>query len=258
MADAFKFSLKVDQRQFDAALKRYAATTQKLPSEIVNQKGWRIGQKAVWYAPVTTAEQIKTELGMEKAMELVKLKSGRFSHAKKNLKAFFSNSPDAQDAPLLALIIQARASHGGKPSPWKGKSREEGARAMLDEMRRVYGARQKSRAYFKACFATIRDIFKNAVKRLPFSAPDSRGSGTFGSLGRDKGRIADARPATGAGRALATLTIISPRHDLKGAIYKHAEPALQRAFDEEGASTWQHAIENEYRQAARLLGIKTN
>ena len=191
-------------------------------------------------------------------MELVRLKSGRFSKNKKNLRSFFGSS---NGPPLLALIIQARAGRRGKDSPWKGVSREEGAQRMLDAMRQVFGARMKSRGFFKAAFATLRDTFRQAAgNRVPFSDSSSRGSGTQTSMKRDAGRIAKGSPATATqgARASARFQIISPRHDIKAAIYQYAQPVLQAAFDEEAAWIYQKAAELEYKQAAKLSGIRTN
>jgi hypothetical protein len=264
MANAI--SIKVNDSKMKAAIRRLSAVSSKLPSELVNQKAYRIAQKAVWYSPAVSKETIATELNA--AVELVKEKSGkRFSRSQKGKVIFGNLGNEAKDdanntVPLLALIIQARAKKkGGKPSPWKGVNRQEGARRMLEAMRKVYGARQKSRAYFKACFATIRDIFQSASKgRLPFSNPSSRGSGTVASMARDRGRIADGTPASVGGfrKAIAQFWIVSPRHDLKAAIYKHAQPALQRAFDEEAGDTWKHALETEYKNACKIAGIRTN
>jgi len=235
------------------AIRRAFITGSKSRKELVNQKSHRILQKAVWYAPTVSKETIERELGMEKMNLDVFTKKGVLSKAKKHMKAYFFGE-NIDDVPLLALIIQSRHR---KPSPWKGVDRAEGARRMLEAMRRVYGARQKSRAYFKACFATARDVFKNALKKLPMSDPASRGSMTQGSMARDRGRIADATPATERNPAIAKFWIVSPRHDRNDALGKHAAPALQRVYDEAAESTWRHSIEKEYKEACRLAGIRT-
>lgn len=254
-------NIKFDSSEIDSALRNLAVVSDKKPSELVNQKSYRIFQKCVWWAKVTEKETIENELGASAALELVKLKSGRYSRAKKNVKSFFGQGDgDQDDFPLAAAIIQSRAGRSGKPSPWKGVDRATGAKNMLDSMRKLYGARQKSRGYFKACFATIRDVFKaKTPKKLPFSDPAGRGSGTVASLARDKGRIADATPAID-GKSIATSTfwIVSPKHDIKDAISKFVEPVLQRAMDEEADSTAEHAAEKEYEDTIRALGIKVS
>ncbi len=250
-------SFKFDMSEMNESLRRLTVVSDKLPSELVNQKSWRIFQKATWWMKAVEKETIQQELGASAALELVKLKSGRFSRSKKNIRQFFGQGNGTGDFPLLAAIIQSRAGKGGKPSPWKGVDRATGANRMLDEMRKVYGARQKSRGYFKACFATLRDVFKQASGKLPFSSASSRGSGTVASLARDRGRIADGNPAAkNSSVATASFWIVSPKHDIKNALDKHAALILQRAIDEEASSTAQHAAEKEYRGAIAALGIK--
>ena len=259
-------NFKFDASEMDAALAKLSLVSDKLPSELVNQKGWRIFQKAVWWMKAVEAETIKTELEASAATELVLVgrrgvgKGLRYSRARKNIKMFFGDY-SGNGFPLAAAIIQARSGKegSGKLSPWYGVSRAEGAKRMLDAMRRFYGARQKSRGYFKACFATIRDVFKSRQGSLPMSDPGSRGSGTVSSLARDKGRISDAEPAVkGAKLAKATFWLQSPKHDIKDAMDAHASPVLQAAFDEESEVTFQHAAELEYVQAIKALGIRVS
>lgn len=262
---AIKFTFK--SAEMDAALTRLYYVSDKTAAELVNDKGQAIFRKCVWGMKVVEAATIKEELEASAATELVLVgkrgvgKGLRYSRAKKNIKMFFGDS-SGKGFPLLAAIIQSRAGKpgSGKLSPWYGVSRAEGAKRMLDAMRKVYGARQKSRGYFKACFATIRDVFRSAsTRQLPFSDPASRGSGTVASLARDRGRIADATPATGrSGLAIAKFWLVSPRHDLKDAMREHAEPVLQAAFDSEAGHTWERAIEEEYKEAAKLVGFRVS
>lgn len=263
MAAGFKFDIRVDRREMDAALKRLYVFSKWAPAKLVNHAAYRSNQKAVWYAPTVKKETIATELNAASTLTLIK--SGkRFRRQNTARTASFGNLGNlarvAKNAgvPLLALIIQSRAPK--HPSPWKGVSRAQGAAAMLEKMRRILGARQKSRAYFKACFATVRDAFKRAAGgKIPFSDEKSRGSGTVASMRRDLGRIAKVKPATKAQgfKALATFEIISPRHDLEGAIYKHAAPALQRGMDEEAAFLLKKSYELELRNFCKAAGIRT-
>jgi hypothetical protein len=260
MANDYTFT--VDDREFKDALRRLSNASTKSLSELVNQKAYYINRRAVWYAPEVSKETISTELNQ--AIPLTLIKSGKRFSRSKSLKSVFGAVGNLakveayRNVPLLALIIQARARNG-KSSPWAGKTRAAGAAAMLTAMQRVYGARQKSRAYFKAAFATCRDVFRNATKKpLPSSDSGSLGSGTTKSISRDRGRIGDAKPATRGQKPIATFWIVSPRHDLKEAINTYATPALQRAFDEEAGDTWRKAIELEYKEQCAFLGIKTS
>lgn len=253
-------NFQFDSSELNAALRRAYLTTDKLPADLVNQKGWRIFQKATWYMPQVSAATIAGELGAGVNLRLLKSgkRKGQFARNKK-VNFFGVGESRTEGVPLLALIIQARTRKSGKRSPWYGVDRATGAQQMRDEMKKIYGARQKSRAYFKACFATIRDVFRRVSNSLPLSDPNSRGSGTVASLARDRGRLADARPAVSrAAFARADFWLVSPRHDLKDAISKHAAPVLQRAFDEEASETWNHAIQKEYIQALRAVGISAS
>jgi hypothetical protein len=254
---ANNYTFRVDDREFKDALRRLANVSPKSLAELCNQKAYYINRRAVWYAPAVSRETIAMELSQATPLKLIK--SGkRFSKSKSQKSVFGAVGNMAKieaykNIPLLALIIQARARKG-HPSPWKGVSRAAGAAAMLTAMQRVYGARQKSRAYFKAAFATCRDVFVQFLKKRPLT--DFRASVTTKSLSRDKGRIGDATPATKS-NPRATFWIVSPRHDLKDSIDQYATPALQRAFDEEAGDTWQKAFELEYKEQCGLIGIKT-
>ena len=267
MADAI--NLHIDDVEFQEALRRLAMVSPKTCCELVNQKAYRITQKAVWYSPQVSEAKIAADLGAVRVQGNVLIgkrgrgKGLRVSMAASNITNVFTQiegqrtQGENTGVPVLALIIQARAGFdkGGKLkfSPWYGKSRAAGAAAMAAAMLRVYGARQKSRAYFKACFATARDIFKLACRKP--TSPDINGT-IIKSQARDRGRLADGKPALD--KPIATFWITSPRHDLKEAIYKYAQPALQRAFDEEAGDTWRHAIELEYKEECAILGIKTS
>ena len=255
MANAVSF--KFDMTEMNKALASLNTVSNKLPSELVNQKSWRIFQKATWWMPQVSAATISGELGASARLRILKSGARKGQYARSKKANFFGQGEGSQDSfPLLAAIVQSRST-SENPSPWKGVNRATGAKQMIDAMKKVYGARQKSRAYFKACFATIRDVFKQSRGSLPFSDPKSRGAGTVASLARDRGRIADAKPATkGTSMATATFWLISPKHDVKNALDKYAAPVLQRAVDEEASSTQQHADEEQFKEAIRVLGIR--
>src|SRR5260221_8280190 len=103
MANAVYF--KFNMAEIDTALARLNVVSNKLPSELVNQKSWRIFQKSVWGMKVVERETIQKELGASAAMELVRLKSGRYSKNKKNIRQFFGQGDsDQEDFPLAAAI----------------------------------------------------------------------------------------------------------------------------------------------------------
>ncbi len=248
---------KFDASQLQESLKRLAVVSDKLPSEIVNQKGWRIFQKSVWGMKAVSKETIQSELGASAGHVLVRLKSGKYSRAKKNVRMFFGQGAgDDENLPLAVAILQSRAQRGS-PSPWKGVDRATGAQRMTEALRKFYGARQKSRAFFKATFGVIRDTFKAVSVKSSGLAGASDGIPKAGSLLERKGKIADAVPARqGSSKAVSTFWLQSPKHDAKDAVDQYAGPVLQKAMDDEASSTAQHAAEKEYKDAIAALGIK--
>lgn len=246
-------NIKFDSREIQQALKRLSFVSDHMPGELVNQKSYRIFQKCVWGMKAVKKETIERELGASAAMQLVKLKSGKYSRSKKNIQIFFGQGDSEQENfPLAAAIIQARARKSGKSSPWAGVSRAEGAEKMLEAVRKLYAGRQKSKAYFKATFATIRDIFKRKTRKRGLSIGNEAVAGPDGQA-----RIANAVPAKETGsNAVSTFWLESPKHDIKDAIEQYAAPVLQEAMDKEADSTAEHAAELEYKQAIRAFGIK--
>ena len=243
------------------ALRRMSIASNKLPAEVCNRAVFSMAIKAKKNMPVVSASKIQSELESQKIMPLMMSASGkRFLKAKKLLETVFFK--EFGGAPLLALIIQSRVRSGGfwniPSSPWAGVSRAEGAQQMLDAMRHVYNARVRSSGYFKACASVIYLVFKNSIGQ---SRPPESGGGVHsgeGSLSRRIGKIAGGTPATGKGKASATFWFASPTPDTKAAIYKIAQPVWERAMEDEAKFVMAKAIEKEYRDAAKAIGIRTN
>lgn len=253
MANAVTF--RWNSTQFDLALNRYAALSKKTPAEICNKKAYYIVRRAIWYTRKADIGEMREQLGESKAMELHLIKSGkRFSHSKKNIKSFFSQGDGTQGAPLLAMIIQARASRGGKASPWKGVSRAVGAAKMLEKMRQVWNARARSVAFIKSGWIQARELFKQfsgGGRGLPPNEPASTGPKQIG-VAKGGGTLASA-----IWKAKAVFwNSASANHDHKEATIKYGEPALQQAFDEEYDSTMGE-VEKRLKEHAKACGIRT-
>src|ERR1035441_9032646 len=158
---AGSISFRVDSTQFDQALRQYAALSKRTPAEVCNKKAYYIVRRAIWHTHKADFATMREQLGESKAMELHLIKSGkRFSRSKKNIKSFFGQGDGTQGAPLLAMIIQARAGRGGEASPWKGGTRAAGAALMLAAMRTVWNARARSIGFIKSGWITARELFK--------------------------------------------------------------------------------------------------
>ena len=239
---------KFDTSELNAALKKLGEVSDKLPSEIVNKKSFFIFRDAAEKMKAVEKETIQTELGASAAHVLRRLKNGKYSRAKNNVKMFFGQgSGNDADLPLAVAILQSRASKG-KPSPWKGVDRITGAQRMTEALRKFYQARQKSRGYFKKGFQQLRGIFRKSANNLS-------GGGREGENGQL--RISNAKPASkNTSKAIAEFWMESPKHDKKDAIDKYASPVLQAAMDKEASSTAQHADEEQFKEAIRALGIR--
>lgn len=241
-------SFKFDSSELNRELVRLSVLSDKAPADIVNRKSFFIFRDAEKNMKAVEAQTIKDELGAEAAsfQLLTRLKSGRYSRSKKNLRTFFGQGAGKdEDFPLLAAIIQARARKSGKPSPWKGKDRQAGAAAMQEAMQKVFSSRQSARGYFKKGFANLRYLFKRATKATGNTTPPEGKSD----------HIANGTIARG-NRAIATFFVKSTDHDKNDALDKYASPVLQAAFDREASSTAEHVDELEFKDAIKALGIK--
>lgn len=218
-----------DQSRFDADLREALRTmTSDNWPRFLNKKAYYATRKAIWYTKKVEKETISRELEEGKAMELVRIKSGkRYSTAKKNVKSFFGSK--AGRVPLLALILQHRVSHGGKDrSPWYGKKRPEGGAAMLAKMRRVFGARISSIGFIKAGWTGARDMLKASVYGNTKSMPpdDAKKKPSGRTMGY-------AIPATSANLNVVIFNEAMSRFDKNDALQRVGGKGLQMALDDE-------------------------
>jgi hypothetical protein len=243
--------------EFTRTLNQYAGLTKKTPSEICDKKSYYIIRRAIWHTHKADIEEMREQLGETKAMELHNIKSGkRFSRSKKNIKSFFSTGAGDQGVPLLAMIIQKRAGHSSKGSPWKGVSRASGAARMLEAMRHVWNARARSIAFIKSCWIPARELFKGRAGGGGRGLPPSEGAAIGGPkvIGVPKG---GGTPASVVWKAKAVFwNSASTKRDHKGAVFQYGEPALQQAFDEETADTMRE-VERRLKEHAQACGIRT-
>ena len=149
--------------------------------------------------------------------------------------------------PLIVAIIQKRK--GG--SPYKGKSRAAGRRAMAKAVKRKAWFRQRSIAYLKSGIASAQKPF------LKFS------SGSTGvpqdndpllkPVGRPKGFGTIATP----GNQVMAIAISKTNTRKQGdrGLMKFALPALHKAYADELADTVRQ-LEIELTKTARRVGVK--
>lgn len=230
MAQEFKW----DQAVFDRTLREYMQVSSRTMAQIINAKAYYIAANALWNTPKASAEKIRLALGETKGMMLTKLKSGKFSRNKKNLRSFFGAGEGRTKAPLLALVVQKQHRLAGKPSPWAGKSREAGAAAMLEAMRIAFNARMRSIAFLRAgwlpSIRTLRRVcaFSDLTQARNINSGDAR------QYGRPKGYAVPGRD--GFNPVALIVNEATTMRDKRGALIRFGAPALQQAFDNETLS----------------------
>ena len=226
-----------DQSTFDGTLARYLHEHESsVWPNCLNKKAYYVARKAIWFTRKVAPETISRELQESKATELHKVRSGRrYSQAKSNVKSFFGSYGQA---PLLALIIQKRATQNWTSgdffgrSPWYGKSRSAGAAAMLKAMRKVFGARMRSIAFIKAGWINARNVmersFTGSRKGLPAGEK---------FLQTYVGKLGGATPATAQSLRATIWNDANARHDHKHALDVYGGEGLQKAMADEAADT---------------------
>lgn len=236
-------SVRVDTREFDAAMKRYMLTSKESIGEVVKRKAFFIARRAVVETPKADSklkrELLKQVVVAEKLLgQRVRIsKSGKITKGRMITQKI-------KGAPLAALIINARRGRTGEKGLYGG--------AMKEAVNQLVAARMKSIAFLKSGWIPAIKFLEKLVKKKA-GAPrmDSRAA----QVGRAKG----SGKVEGAGfHVKATIeNAASAKRDKKQALDKFGIPALQRAFDFETLSTWKKAIEREFKEAASAAGIKT-
>lgn len=258
-----------DQSRFDRAISARIALigSERTPAQIANTAAYWIAVNTKARTPFSSISTIDTELNV--ATGLVRSKSGkRFLRAKKIQPANrqfgtlgnLAKLPKNQAAPLLALIISARANPGSRynqltggrwaitASPFKGKYQAAGAQAMLDMMRRMLSARHSSIKYLLSGeIPAIRTLAPLAVNkyRRGAASPAQDNSAYHGTDGVARGY---AIPASEGFSVVATIanatgTVGANREAQNAALWKYVAPARQEAIDIE-AELMESYVEN--------------
>jgi hypothetical protein len=128
----------------------------------------------------------------------------------------------------------------------------------------MVSARRSSTGFFKVCAATVKFMFKAALRNAPTSPASDTGLGAeatpgTGNVSRNIGRLAGGQPAAdGAVSATARWWVTATEPDTKGmgaaGLRKVAEPVWQAAVDAEAASIRDYA-ERAYGETIRSEGI---
>lgn len=230
--------LKIDTTEFNATFAEYLRVSKMEFAKAVNTKAFFIALKAMPETP--KADKLKIGRSLSKLI---------FTFGNKGRKSLatvqrFGRYGQKQEAPVAALIINARRKKRGKPGLYGAK--------MKKAISTIISARQRSVAY-------LRSGWLPAVRRLGPLADKSgapRPGDTGRQFGQDKGRAIPAVPGALAVCEIAnSIGLIGPQAaEQRRAIDKHARPALQRAVDAESASMVTYLNRKAY-EAATKLGI---
>ncbi len=225
-------TVRVDNREFTASLRQYVKLSRTAFPDIANRKAFFIARGATRETPKADKNTIKSQLG-----SLIGRKG-----KKRRLKLAQGTT---HDAPLAALIINAWRGRAGKPGLFGAE--------MRDAIEKLLALRMRSIAFIKSGWLPAIRIL-GAKVRSKSGAPREDKSAAI--VGKDKGRAIPARD--GAFRVRATIeNSASTSRDKKQALFKYGEPALERAFAAETASTIAE-IERRLREAAQKARIRTN
>ncbi|MDD5351099.1 MAG: hypothetical protein PHQ12_12880 [Chthoniobacteraceae bacterium] len=226
-------SIRVNTTEFDRVLRRYIELNKRDLPDIVNRKAYEIAKVACALTHRTGKGQVARELGvrLRRVREMNPL-TNRLHRVRRAYAA------TAGEAPLAALIINARRGSKGQPGLY--------GRAMERAIYRLTVIRDQSRAFIASgwvpAIATLGTLvglqFRGAKK-----------------IGRAKGSAVPARP--GSYKVMARITnAASAKRDHKEALILYGEPALQSAFHQETRSMKDY-IARKLGDSARSLGIKT-
>jgi hypothetical protein len=254
---------KFDTSQLELATRQLVAANGKDLSDAFNKKmGWLL-RRWLWLTPKADKSKMVRQLGLQMKLyqsgEKVSKKTGKVLKFKGGWKIKGAGrgnvrSKRLRDAgamfPLIFAIINKRK--GG--SPFKGKTRAAGRRAMAKAVKRKTWFRTRSIGYLKSAIASAQKPF------LPFSSGSSNGvppaenDSALKPVGRPKGFGTLATPGNRL-LAVAVNKALTRKQGDRG-LMKYALPALRKAYADELADT-QGYLEQVLRKTARRVGVKT-
>ena len=146
-----KTGIEIDTREFQEAMKFYLKHSKRDLAFVVNKRAINVSFLTMKKTPSASAARINRDLRKRIAVDSRKGK---------------------KKPPLAALLIASGSDKIGGKKPARGLY---GA-AMKEEIERVIGRRQRTRAYIKSGFIkTIRDLERKVPGRQGFSKPAGEG-----------------------------------------------------------------------------------
>lgn len=206
-----------DQSVFDAVLSEYMRHTKRTYTEVLNTKAFFIARKALAFTKKASAQDIGDTLGRlvavrRTSLTLRSVKSQRFELAPAR----------EYDAPLAALIVNARAAPGeGKYGP-----------QMTLAIRKMINSRMRSIAFLKSGWIPAIRILEPYARDKRGAAPRDPQARIFG---QEKG---SAVPAIEGETMITSIINSALGTGATGskALAKYGGEALDRAFADEAAS----------------------
>lgn len=232
-----RVTFRINSKEFDEALRLYMEYTRRALADVLNKKALFIARGALRLTPSTAAGVITSSLG-----QIIRHKN-RTDMKTVRAGAVYSNLGGREsEAPLAALIINARRGRNSMPGLWGPE--------MTAAIAQLISARNRSRAFLKSGWIP-------AIRALSPLVSQSYGtegaSGRAVQVSRAKGSATPARPG------LACKAIIensaSGDHETHEALVKYGAPALQQAFNNEAASMTRWVADRQFEEAKRV-GIK--
>lgn len=252
---------RFDTSSLELATRQLVAENGKDLSAAFNKKmGWLL-RRWLWLTPKADRSKMVRQLGLQlklyqsgekvtKTGKTIKFKGGwRIKGAGKGNVRSKRLSDRGEMFPLIFAIVNRRK--GG--SPFKGKTRAAGRRAMAKAVKRKAFFRTRSIGYLRSAIASAQKPF------LPFSSGSSGGvppvenDSSLKPVGRHKGFGTLATPGNRVLAVAVDKSLTRAQGD-KG-LMKFALPALNKAYADELADTARY-LEEVLTKTARRLGVK--
>jgi hypothetical protein len=223
-------TVKINDREFNATLRKYASLSKRDPKQICDTKAFFVARGATRLTKRVSSKQITAELG-----KIVKTKAGR---TLKLVAATFRAGESLAEA-----ILRARYAKDGKAQPTKAQ--------MGELIAKFIAARRRSIAFIAACNIP-------AIKRLAPLAWTKKGAPPADRQSKQYGQPkGSASPAQESWIARTTIVnAASASRDHVGAVDKYGSPAYRQALEDERQSMMKH-MEDKLRKTAQQAGIKT-
>lgn len=256
-----KSLLRFDTSALELAVRQISAENSKDLATAFNKKmGWLL-RRWLWLTPKADRAKMVRQLGLQmklyqsgekttKTGKILKFKGGwKIKGAGKgNLR-----SKRPRDAGEMFPMIIALISKSKKGSPYKGKTRAQGRRAMARLVKRKSFFRTRSIGYLKSAIATAQKPFLKYSSGSSNGVPANESDPQLKPVGRPKGFGTLAEPGPRV-LAVAVNKAFTRKQGDKG-LMKYALPALQKAYSDELADT-ERFLEETLKKTARRLGVK--